>query len=1217
MRSNRLYRPLPDTRTRSHARSARRVATLETEPAPRLVRPATLTAGLVTRLATLIVGLAARIATLIVGLAARLATLIVGQVARLATLTAGLAVRRTAQMVRLTLPAASLSLPAASLALSAALAALLVAPAALLVAPAATLAVAAEAGDDTERMSAKTFAGLTLRGIGPALASGRVADFAVHPDDRAHYYVAAASGGVWKTTNAGTTWTPVFDDQGSYSIGCLALDPNNPHVLWVGTGENNSQRSVSFGDGVYRSRDGGKSWEHLGLKASEHIGMIAIHPRNSDVVYVAAQGPLWRSGGDRGLYKTTDGGQTWERILHVSDDTGINEVHLDPRDPDVIYASAYQRRRRVWTLINGGPESAIYKSTDAGKTWRKLTRGLPEVDLGRIGLDIAPTRPDTVYAIVEAADGKSGFFRSTDRGETWEKRSDYACTSPQYYNEIFCDPCDPDRVYVPDTVTSVTDDGGKTFRRLPRQFRHVDDHALWIDPENTDYLLIGGDGGVYESFDRGENWRYMPNLPITQFYRVATDNSEPFYFIYGGTQDNNTLGGPSRTLSRAGITNEDWFRTVGGDGYETAVDPEDPNIVYSLWQYGGLVRHDRRSGETVDIKPREALGEAPYRWNWDTPLIISPHSHTRLYVAANRLFRSDDRGNSWTALSGDLSRGLDRDALEVMGRIQPADAVSKHASTSIYGNCVALSESPLAEGLLCVGTDDGLVHVTPDAGETWRRISVFPTVPDMTYVSCLTASQHDADTVFAAFDNHKNGDFTPYLLRSDDRGATWESIAGDLPDREVVYAIQQDHERPELLFAGTEFGVYFTLDGGQHWIKLTGGIPTIAVRDVELQRRENDLVLGTFGRGFYVLDDYTPLRHASAEALEREAMVFPVKRALRYVPNSRLGGSHGRGSQGASFYAAPNPPFGAVFTYYLRDKLQTLKEQRHEREKKAHEAGKTPPYPSIDELRAEDRQPEPGMLLIVRDAAGEVIQRVPGPRDAGIHRVAWDLRYPPATPVDLSPDEERMPWDRGPSGPLALPATYTVTLARQVDGEITELSAPQSFEVVPLDIATFTAEDKQAVLAFRKKIARLRRAVAGAVRSAGEARNRLDHLRQAVLDTPAADLALLGDVEKLAVRLADIEAALGGDPTLRKREEPMPPSISERVGQVARDQWDATSAPTQTQRAAYDHAATAFADTLAALRQLMEEDLTALEQQLEAAHAPWTPGRLPDWEKEE
>lgn len=1069
---------------------------------------------------------------------------------------------------------------------------------------------------DGKRMEAGTFAGLKLRSIGPALMSGRVADFAVNPQNRAHYYVAVASGGLWKTTNAGTTWTPVFDGQPSFSIGCVTLDPRNPFVVWAGTGENNSQRSVSYGDGVYRSRDGGANWENLGLHESEHIGMILVDPRDSDTVYVAAQGPLWRSGGDRGLYKTTDGGANWKRILHISDDTGVNEIHADPRDPNVLYASSYQRRRRVWTLIDGGPESALYKSTDAGVTWRKITQGLPKVDLGRIGLDISPANPDVVYAIIEAADGEGGFFRSTDRGETWEKRCDLTTTSAQYYNEIFCDPRDVDRVYSLDTILKVTEDGGKTFKAMPRRHRHVDDHALWIDPSDTDYLLIGCDGGVYESFDRGENWDYKPNLPVTQFYRVSVDNSEPFYYVYGGTQDNNSVGGPSRTTSPAGITNEDWFVTVGGDGYETRIDPEDPNIVYSQWQHGGLVRHDRRSGENVDIKPREAPGEEPLRWNWDTPLILSPHNHQRLYFAANVLFRSDDRGHSWRAISGDLTRRLDRNTLEVMGKIQSVDAVARNFNTSFFGNCVALDESPLVEGLIYVGTDDGLIQVTGDAGQNWRRIPLFPEVPDLTYVSCLTASRHDPNTVYAAFDNHKNGDLAPYMLKSSDRGENWTSIAGDLPKRGSVYTIAQDHVNPKLLFAGTEFGAFFTVNEGKHWIQLKGGVPTIAVRDIAIQRRENDLVLGTFGRGFYILDDYTSLRTVSEELLEQGPVVFPVKPALRYIETSRLGGGSGRGSQGASFFAAPNPPFGATFTYYLKEKIATRKERRKEAEDLAAKQNIVPPYPTVEELRAEDEEKEPTVVLIVKDDSGATVRRITGPREKGIHRVAWDLRYPTTNPTSLHEAKDRPPWWRPPAGPLALPGTYTMTLCQQVDDKATPLAEPVEFEVIPLELATFAAQDRTEVLAFQNKVARLLRAVQGAQRAADEAKNRTEHLRKALADTPAADPALLARIESLRLKLNRVVTKLSGDRTLSKREEPSPLSISQRVREVMSNQLHTTSPPTETQRTAYLQAGGAFAEVLAELRTLMLEDLVALEQELEAAGAPWTPGRIPAWEIE-
>ena len=1063
--------------------------------------------------------------------------------------------------------------------------------------------------EDDKAMSASTFSGLELRSIGPAINSGRVSDLAVQPDAHHIVYMATASGNLWKTTNAGTTWEPIFDKEGSYAIGCVTLDPSNPNVVWVGTGENNSQRSVAFGDGVYKSLDGGQNWKNVGLEDSEHIGMIAVDPRDSNVVFVAAQGPLWRSGGERGVYKTTDGGETWERVLHISDDTGVNEVHLDPRNPDVLYASAYQRRRHVWTLIDGGPESAIYKSTDAGATWRKITEGLPKVDMGKIGLAVSPADPDVIYAIIEAQRDKGGTFRSTDRGESWSKRSDYVSRSPQYYNELVADPKDPDRVYSMDTFLNVSLDGGKNFKRVGEKKKHVDNHAMWIDPGNTKHFLIGCDGGIYDTYDGGKNYRFFENLPITQFYRVSVDNSKPFYFVYGGTQDNNSMGGPSRTLNSSGISNEDWFITVGGDGYETAIDPTNPNIVYSQWQYGGLIRYDRASGEIVDIQPQEAPGDAADRWNWDSPLIISPHSPTRLYFASQRLYRSDDRGNSWQAISPDLSRGIDPNSLPVFGGIQSIDAVAKNMSTSNYGNIVSLSESPLVEGLIYVGTDDGLIQVTGDGGASWRAIDQISGVPKMTYVSRLEASQHAGDTVYATFNNKKQGDFNPYVSVSRDRGQTWVSISGDLPDREIVYALMQDHVKPELLFTGTEFGLYFTVDEGAHWIRLKGGLPTIQVRDIDIQREANDLALGTFGRGFYILDDYTPLRQVAEDTLEQDVVLFPTRDALRYVEKrSRVG------SRGASFWTADNPPFGATFTYYLKDGFKTLEEQRIEAEKKARKADEAPRIPTYDELRAEEEQIDPSVILTVRNAEGNVVRRIDGKTSKGLHRVSWDLRWPSSRPTSLK-KSERNPWDREPSGPLGIPGTYTVTVSKNIAGVVTDIAGPQSFEVVDLGLNTFKADDFAAAMAFQQKTASLERAVRGSLKWADEASDRLEFTRKALRDTPDADAAMLAESQRLQTELDDILVQLRGDRTKSQRNVFTPPSISSRVNRIVGSQWDSTSAPTQTERDGYGWAADAFAKELSRLHGFAG-DLDAFEDQLEAAGAPWTPGRLPEWTKE-
>jgi photosystem II stability/assembly factor-like uncharacterized protein len=1060
-------------------------------------------------------------------------------------------------------------------------------------------------------MSTATFNALRLRSIGPAFTSGRVIGFAVEPDNPAHYFAASASGGVWKTANNGTTWTPVFDREGSYSIGAIALDPKNPLTVWVGTGENNSQRSVSYGNGLYRSDDGGKTWTNVGLKTSEHIGRIAIDPKNSNTVYVAAQGPLWGPGGDRGLFKTTDGGKTWKNILNISENTGVTEIVIDPQNPETLYAASYQRRRHMWTLIDGGPESAIYKSTDAGATWSKLKAGLPTTDLGRIGLAISPVNSNVIYATVEAADRKGGIFRSNDRGGSWERRNEFDTTA-MYYSRIVADPKDVDRIYIMNVFLMVSDDGGRVLRRLGEKSKHVDNHDIWINPNNTDHYLVGCDGGVYESHDRGANWDFKSNLPVTQFYDVTTDNATPFYNVYGGAQDNFSFGGPSRTRNVSGITNGDWFVTHGGDGFRSQVDPEDPNTIYAELQHGSLVRFDKRTGERMGIQPQVARGEEPLRWNWDSPFIISPHLHTRLYFAADKLFRSDDRGDSWQVISGQLSRGLDRDKLPVMGKVWGIDAVAKNASTAFFGNASALAESPKKDGLIYVGTDDGLVQITEDGGKTWRKLDKFPGVADMAYVSRIAASNHDANTVYVAFENHQNADFKPYLLKSTDAGRTWVSIASNLPRNHPVWAIAEDHVNPNLLFAGTEFGLFFTVDGGQKWVQLKGGLPTIQVRDIAVQRRENDLVLGTFGRGIYILDNYTPLRLLKPEMLKQEAMLFPVKDALMYIQAQPIGG-RGKSFQGESYYTADNPPFGATFTYYLKDELKTKKAKRQEAEREALKKNAGVVLPPHSDLRAEEEEEAPTIVFTIADSSGHVVRRLSGPITPGMQRLSWDLRYPPATlPPPPNPEAED-PFGEGPAGPLVMPGTYKVSVARRVDGVMTPLGQPQEFQVMVEGQGSMTPSDRAALVEFQRKVARLQRAVQGAQDAANALKPRLALIKRALLETPAAGEKLSDEAAALDKRTNEILRALRGDNALRARNINLPPSISERVGDIVGSQRMSTARPTQTQMNQYTAAAQEFETTLAQLRQLIEVDLAKLEKQMEAAGAPWTPGRIPEW----
>ncbi len=1066
-----------------------------------------------------------------------------------------------------------------------------------------------EAKKPADPMSDGTFAGLKLRNLGPAVFSGRVIAFAVDPTNKSTYYVASASGGVWKTTNAGTTYDPIFDDQGSYSIGAIALDPKDPNVVWVGTGELNSQRSVSYGDGLYKSEDAGKTWKKVGLEKSEHIARIVIDPRDSSVVYVAAQGPLWGPGGDRGLYKTTDGGKTWKNILSISENTGITDVAQDPGNPDVLYAAAYQRRRHVWTLIDGGPESAIYKSSDAGASWNKLKNGLPTVDMGRIGIAISPVDNNVIYATIEASEGKGGIFRSRDRGASWEKRNPYDSTA-MYYAQIVADPKNLDRIYVMGFAIMVSDDGGKTVKPLPTKSKHVDNHAIWIDPENTRHYLVGCDGGVYESWDRAETWNFKANLPIMQFYDVVADNSEPFYYVYGGTQDNQSLGGPSRTRSTSGIINTDWFMTAGGDGFRSQVDPVDPNTIYAESQNGGLIRFDRATGNFVGIQPPDPKDGPPNRWNWDSPIYVSTHVHTRLYFAANRIYRSEDRGDSWKLISPDLSRQIDRNSLPVMGKVWGPDAVAKNASTSFYGNIVAFAESPKDENLLFAGTDDGLIHITHDGGASWSKVDHFAGVPDNSYVSRLIASQYDVNTIYAAFDNHKNSDFKPYILKSTDAGKTWTSLSANLPDRGQVMAIAEDPVDRSLLFAGTEFGIFFSSNSGGKWVQLKGDMPTISVHDAVIQEREGDLVLATFGRGIYVLDDISPLRGISLDTLNKPAALFAPRRTLLYLPSFPLGGD-GKASQGESFYTAANPPYGVTFTYYLKDHIKSLKEQRQAAEKDAEKNKQPIKYPTADELRAEAEETAPQVFLTVYDANGNAIRRVDAENAPGMHRAAWDFHYSQPT-IEQKHDEEDEGFDI-PNSAVVLPGKYTVRLSQRVHGVTTDLGEVQPFEVYAEGVYKMAASDRDALFAFQQKLARLYGAVQGSVKSANELKAHLKEVHEALRLTPNADRSLLASADHLSRETDDLLRTLRGDVALRARNENTPASINDRVEGVMMDTRFAIVKPTQTDLDAYQLAAGEFTTVLANLHQLVEVDFVNLQKQLQAAGAPWTPGTVPSW----
>ena len=1063
----------------------------------------------------------------------------------------------------------------------------------------------------SESALAKATAALPLRSVGPSLMSGRIADIAVHPTASGTWYVAAGSGGVWKTSNAGITWTPVFEDQPSYSIGEITLDPTNPDVVWVGTGENVSGRHVGWGDGVYRSRDAGRTWQRMGLPRSEHIGRILVDPRDGNRVLVAAEGPLWAAGGERGVYRSTDGGATWTPVLQIDENTGITDLEFDPANPEVVYAASYQRRRHVWGFLGGGPGSGLWKSVDNGKTWRRLKSGLPSGDMGKIGLAVTPADPSLVYATIEAGEEERGFYRSRDRGESWEKRNGYISggTGPHYYQEIEASPLDAARVYQMDVFLRVTRDGGATMAILETGHdKHSDNHALWIDPANGDHFLVGTDGGLYESFDEGKTFRHFPNLPVSQLYKVALNNREPFYDILVGAQDLGTLHGPSRTLNGDGIRNQDWYVPLGADGYGVAFDPRDPDLLYLMFQEGMLFRKDRRNDEGLMIRPQPADGDAPERWNWDSPLLVSPHRPDRIYYGSQRVWRSDDRGGSWTPISGDLTQGRGRYEQKFFGRVWSVDALYDNNAMSKYATTTAISESPLREGTLAVGTDDGLVQVTTDGGRSWSRAAAIPGLPALSFVNDVEMSLHDAATLYVAADNHKNGDFKSYVFESTDLGRTWRSMAGDLPPGEIVWALQQDHVRPDLFFLGTEHGVYFSVDRGTHWLRL-GGLPTIPFRDVKLHRRDNDLVGASFGRGVYVLDDYTPLRGlvAGPAALAQEGVLFPVRDAWWFVP-WQAGQAPGRPELGTDDFTAPNPPQGALFTYFLREAPTSAREGRKTGEKALREKGADVPFPGFDRLRAEALEVDPKVLLIVSDSAGRRVRWIEGAAKEGLHRVSWDLRGPAPDPVVLDPPAFRPPWDAAPVGPLVAPGRYSAELVVVSASGTRSLGAAQSFEVKPVPNLP-PGTDPAAVAAFQGETAEAGRRLSSVAAELGLIQNQLRQMRATLAETPRADLALYARLDAVGQAVAELERRLQGDPARQNLSEPETPSLGERVGAIRAGHWQTRQMPTATQRRDLEIAMAGLDALESDLKALIAGDLAKLEDAFAAAGAPWTPGR--------
>ena len=1036
-----------------------------------------------------------------------------------------------------------------------------------------------------------------FRNVGPAFLSGRIADIVTHPENSNVWYVAVGSGGVWKTENAGTTWSPIFDDQSTYSTGCITLDPSNPSTVWVGSGENVGGRHVAYGDGIYKSTDDGKTWKNMGLKNSEHISEIIVHPDNSDVVWVAVQGPLWSKGGERGLYKTTDGGANWKQVLGNNEWTGVTDIMVDPRNPQIIYAATWDRHRTVAALMGGGPGSGIHRSDDGGNTWRKLTNGLPSSNMGKIGITISPQQPDVVYAAIELDRTKGGVYRSANRGESWTKMSNTVSggTGPHYYQELYASPHEFDRLYLMNVRVLTSGDGGKTFSQLPERNKHSDNHAIVFKKEDPNYIMLGTDAGIYESFDSAKTWRYIKNLPLTQFYKVAVNNAEPFYHMFGGTQDNGSAGGPSATDEREGIANKHWYKTLFADGHQSATDPVYNDIIYAETQQGGLHRVDLTTGEQVSVQPQARAGEPHERFNWDAPILVSPHNPARLYFASYRVWKSESRGDDWEPISGDLTRNEERITLPIMGRQQSWDNAWDVGAMSNYNTITSLSESPIQEGLLYAGTDDGFIQVSENGGDSWRAIPVTNLgLPARSFVNDIKADLYDVNTVYVALDNHKEGDFNPYLYKSTDKGLTWKSISNNIPKRTLVWRMVQDNVKKNLLFAATEYGVYTSLNGGDSWQKLPG-TPTISFRDITIQKRENDLVAASFGRGFFVLDDYSALREFTESNLNQKGKLFSPRPAKWFLPRSNTGNT------GADYYFAKNPEYGAVFTYHLADDYKTQKQIRVSKEKKIKNSNI--PFPGWDALDAEGRESTAKVILTIHDGAGNIINKVSQKASKGSHRIAWDLTH--FNPFAISSDgSSRRRYGGG--GAMVIPGNYSASLHLEKEGSVTPLDGPISFEVKPIREGVLKGASYEDYDSFRVALTELMKEMNAVQDVFSESIKKHKALKVALSRSNIAPGPIEGQLASLDNEINAINK-LSGSPSRSEIGERNPATMESYLYN-AMNGMENSYGPTGINKKSFE-IAKKMLTTIKAKVEALDSSITPIEKALKAAGAPYINGQ--------
>jgi photosystem II stability/assembly factor-like uncharacterized protein len=985
------------------------------------------------------------------------------------------------------------------------------------------------------------FDGIARRDIGPAVMSGRVVDLAVFEEDPSIFYAASASGGLLKTVNGGVTWENVFDSQTTVSIGDVAINPTDHNVVWVGTGEANNRQSSSWGDGVYKSTDGGRSWTHMGLRDSQHVGRIIVDPQDTDIVYVAALGRLWGANKERGVFKTTDGGVTWQHVLAINEDTGAVDLIMDPANSKVLLAAAYQRRRTGWGFNGGGTHSGLYKTVDGGRTWRKLAGGLPTGDIGRIGLDVYRKDSNLVYAIVEHREG--GVFRSEDKGETWTKINSLN-PRPMYFSQIRVDPNDQQRIYVNGVNLHISDDGGKTFRDDGATAVHLDHHAFWINPRNSRHLIDGNDGGVWVSRDRARTWEHLNNYPIGQFYNVDVDMRQP-YHIYGGMQDNASWGGPSSVRDRQGIANEHWYQMLACDGMFTVVDPADSDTIYTNCQNGRIVRYDRRTGERKMIMPQPESGQPPLRWNWTAPIIVSPHDKKTLYTGANRVFKSTDRGQTWTSVSPDLTFALNRDEMLIMGVSGRDIVVARNDGMSSFGNITSLAESPRRAGLLYGGTDDGNVHVSRDGGATWQNITRgVAGVPKLIYVSRLTPSAFAEGTVYASFDGHRSDDFKPYVYVSTDFGATWRSISNNLPAGSV-YVIKEDPKNQDLLYVGTEFGLFVSTDRGAQWTRWKG-MPTVAVYDLVVHPRDNDLILGTHGRSFIVFDDISPLQQLSAKALSSPSHLFDIGPAVQYIPNENgwfLGGRS---------FRAPNRQLGAFVNYFVRS-------------------------PAKEDV-----------TIAISDASGKVVRQLTGPKTAGLHRVAWDLR---AEPIGAATTGLAGAFVLTNLGPFVLPGEYRVQVT--VDGTV----HTKTVTVNPDPLVEISDADREALYRTLITLTDMQRTATSAAETVTKLDQRMQQIGETLKAHPNAPGPIQTSIASLTKQVTDLRAAIAGREGAGGGGGPQP--LRNRINGLKSEVVGTQSLPTRVQSSQVEAFQKQLADLVGQVNAAISTGLPGLYKQLQ------------------